>query len=1693
MMPDQRLRHIRSDEISESFEELLRSISHRFEGTPDVLRHRRSRWVPYFQGCQRVLDIGCGEGIFLELLREVGIPAEGIDIDPKVVAAAQAKGLNVRQAKAQEYLSERQGVYDGIFLGHIIEHLSGEEMLRLLYDCRRALRPGGTLIVLTPNFQHPQVATFVFWLDITHQRPYPLILLEAVFSTLGLEVVEKGLESEGLDQYIVGRLPRPEQGAWGMEHGAEGKEPPSPMPYAPFVVTWHAPLFDPSGYADEARQFVLGLDTIGVSVRAVPMSWSKAKAKLPPEEQKRLEELAAIPIKAGDLNISVVHVPPRNFCKIPHAVYHIGRTMFESDRIPSGWVSACNQMDEIWVPSDFNLETFSRSGVERKKLFKIPGSIHISAYPMDAEPLPIKGRGFNFLSVFDWILRKGWDVLLRAFLEEFRPDEDVALVLKVWSSFGRTVEQLREEAESYLRSQGLASRLPPNIVFLYANLPEDQLPRLYRAVDAFVLPTRGEGWGRPFMEAMLMGLPVIGTRWSGQLEFMNEENAYLIDCQVVDVPEPAWREVPFYRGHRWAEPSVSHLRQLMRRVYEERGEARLKGRIARQQIIANFSREKVAQKIKERLEIIAQQLQRESKKVSCPVPLHPSSPVPRPSSQRLAIVWEGSQFVHHSLALVNRELCLQLIGAGHEVSVIPYESDQFGPEVDPRFRELAKRFHAPLSRPADVHVRHRWPPDFSPPPAGHWVIIQPWEFGSLPKQWVTVMNGLVDEIWVPSSYVRDCYIRSGVPAEKVHVVPNGIDPQRFRPDASPLDIPALREHGDKFKFLFVGGTIWRKGIDILLKAYLKAFTESDKVCLVIKDMGGQSFYRGQTFDREIRRAQKNLKAPPIVYLDEDLFPHQLPSLYKACHCLVHPYRGEGFGLPIAEAMACGLPVIVTGGGAALDFCHPEFACLVPAVEKRWSERRVGNWETVDYPWTLEPDTDALARWMRHFYEHPEEAYLIGQRASAYIRTHFSWSKAAEKALQRLRALREKSVLRSSQKSAALQAAPCPPRKRPLLSLCMIVKDEAENLPRCLKSVQGIVDEIIVVDTGSTDETPKIAQRYGAKVIPFEWTGSFSDARNESLKHATGEWILWLDADEALAEGKERLRVLLEESADCDGFVLPMVSFTGFRSHREGHVHPAFRLFRNLKGIRFERDLHEQITLSIRSLKPEAKFGVLPVWIEHYGYLVPIVQRKQKVQRNLDLAKKELKANPFDPFAWFNLGREYLRLQQWERAFYCLRRAMVHLGDGFTPYLLRCVCDAVHCLTQLKRHQQALALLKEAQQLPVTTPDFWKQEGHIRFGMGDFSGALRAFQSCLRFAHRLPVNYDWTEGATSYGAWYWMGMCYQKMGQLGDALQCFGEAVRTALSRHRYYEPAVTALVQLVLTQCSSMNDLMGILERFVPEDIAQHPPLMTLLAKAALSRYPLPPLAFEVAQALVGGIEATALTAALNGEAEQIFVMGKLALLQRRYQEAANLLRQVPLTAPEGVTAWNLRTLALALAGDWDEALEFCADDPIWRWLLCRWQTETLPDFDGLPKEFAPALRGNFLELLALLLQLQEFDRYEQALAFLDWLFDDEFEKAMALGKLYGQFGFWDLVIETLLPVAQHRLADRESWRLLAKACQKRGLYDEAATILLQLVQDDEAKDEALTDYLALAGAYIAQGKAEEAQQVLALAEQLNA
>ncbi len=366
-------------------------------------------------------------------------------------------------------------------------------------------------------------------------------------------------------------------------------------------IVFFGPVYGGSGYAEDNLDLVLELDRRGIPVQLMPYGASSDTAGLlDPDVRARLEALVACRLNLCE-SLLVQSVPAGAFLNDMRGRMTIGRTTFETDRLPTGWVERCNELDEVWVPSEFNRRTFQQSGVEAHRLHVMPEGVDTRLFRPGWPPLPLAGRrGFNFLSIFDWQDRKGPEILLDAYVSEFRADEDVALLLKVTTHNrpGLDVDALVLE----LLEGQLGRRLEqvPPIVLVSGMIPRRELPRLYAAADAFVLPTRGEGWGRPLAEALACELPVIATAWGGQMDFLHEGNSFLIAVERL-VPVSPRVDLEIFAGHRWAEPSRDHLRQLLRTVYTQRAEARERARRGRAEMVERWDTRRVAAQLADAL------------------------------------------------------------------------------------------------------------------------------------------------------------------------------------------------------------------------------------------------------------------------------------------------------------------------------------------------------------------------------------------------------------------------------------------------------------------------------------------------------------------------------------------------------------------------------------------------------------------------------------------------------------------------------------------------------------------------------------------------------------------------------------------------------------------------------------------------------------------------------------------------------------------------------------------------------------------------------------------------------------------------------------------------------------------------------------------------------------------------------------
>ncbi|QVL30344.1 glycosyltransferase [Telmatocola sphagniphila] len=196
----------------------------------------------------------------------------------------------------------------------------------------------------------------------------------------------------------------------------------------------------------------------------------------------------------------------------------------------------------------------------------------------------------------------------------------------------------------------------------------------------------------------------------------------------------------------------------------------------------------------------------------------------------------------------------------------------------------------------------------------------------------------------------------------------------------------------------------------LLKAYRTTFSNTDDVCLVVKDVGAESFYRNESFAPLIEELKFDTRAPEILYLNEELSQSELARLYSACDILVHPYRAEGFALPVLEAMACGRPVIVTAGGPTDDFVPNSAGWKIPAKIKYFGSDRVHSDATISRPWWLEPDVDELSKLLRQSFSEVT-SHIPQGNASGRIAHSLTWDRSAVIIEDRVRQLRTRFPIR----------------------------------------------------------------------------------------------------------------------------------------------------------------------------------------------------------------------------------------------------------------------------------------------------------------------------------------------------------------------------------------------------------------------------------------------------------------------------------------------------------------------------------------------------------------------------------------------------------------------------------------------------------------------------------------------------------
>jgi len=805
-------------------------------------------------------------------------------------------------------------------------------------------------------------------------------------------------------------------------------------------LRWTGRTFDVGGRAAETRAVVAGLDTVGVDVTLAPIGAERPAAAVGCLE--RLELLARHPPTAPYVN--VIQADGDRMRRDPRATLSVGRLTLAAAGVSAGCSAGLASLDEVWVASPLDATRLADAGVAASKVHVVPPALDVQRLAVGRRPLPFAGvEGFVFLSFVPWTARKGWQTLIRAFRHEFADHEPVTLVIKTTAD-PDVFERRRAAYEAYVRGE-LGLEPTPRIRFIARPLSDDAIARLYYSVSAYIRAGRGIGWSRSCAEAMAVGLPTVAPRVGASLDFMSDENSFLVDCDLGDVPRTAVAEEPWLAGLEWGDPSEVGLREAMRYVFEDRAEAQLRGLRARDEMMERYGLERTVSAIRERLRAAGLR------------------PVIRPVRPVRRVDVDAAVFADAELA----EFVRALHGSGRvrlQVRDRPSDSDRRVPGR----AALATLADGRQALPPEVTIRRATEGALAPPPAGRLVVV-----GPLPP--MRDRTRVVDEVW------------------------------------------------------------------------------------------------------------------PVL-------PH-------------------------------------------LDTALGRIDTLATAPRRR-------------------------------------------------------------------------------------------PSRRKELSVCLIVKNEGGTLPRALGSVRAVADEIVVVDTGSVDRTSEVARELGARVSSFEWCHDFAAARNASIRLATKDWILALDADHELDAGSvDELRALLQTDA-FRGYYLQYCAVGSGRSLHNLDL----RLFPNHPSVRFEMAVHERIGCTRADLEFERVNST--VLVHHHGER----HSPGKAARYAEILERILAEDPDDGISAGYLGSSYALLGERRRSERAYRRAIeiaeqeaARVG-GFRGYAPTAFAQFAAVLREDARWEEAAACARRSVELSPTFFDGWIALGKAELGRGRYPAALEAFVRAAAAPH-----------------------------------------------------------------------------------------------------------------------------------------------------------------------------------------------------------------------------------------------------------------------------------------------------------------------------------------------------------------------
>ncbi|QDP41277.1 TPR domain-containing glycosyltransferase [Radiobacillus deserti] len=566
-----------------------------------------------------------------------------------------------------------------------------------------------------------------------------------------------------------------------------------------------------------------------------------------------------------------------------------------------------------------------------------------------------------------------------------------------------------------------------------------------------------------------------------------------------------------------------------------------------------------------------------------------------------------------------------------------------------------------------------------------------------------------------------------------------------------------------------------------------------------------------------------------------------------------------------------------------------------------------------------------------------------------------------------------------------------------VSLCMIVKNEEKYLKRCLDSVKDKVQELVIVDTGSTDKTVEIAESYHAKVYNYEWNNDFAEARNYAITQATSDFILILDADEYIA-GDINFTEALQDRYDYY-----ITGIKNFSNNGTVYSHDAIRVFKNGINLSYYGRVHEHLDIEGLNLS-HGKLGKL---INHDGYQKQVMVEKNKYERNMKLLKLESKENPTG-YNLYNLARAYKQNEDYTKAVETFKKA--YSLSKKNAILNDLLYQLVDCLRLQGRFEEGMQVCEEAIEVFPDYTDLHYVKGLLFMEAGYLEEAKQAFQKCLLLGE--VENGTTREGTGSYLSNYQLALIQEEIGERPDAIE------QAFLSLKGNKKIALPFYLDILLKSNVPNNDVVESLNNLFRMDNKED--LLTVVSSAYFIKHPV------LTQYILPDLESF-----------EPNIQAVAYMLSKNYEKA--LETWVKVDSISEVDIPEVLTLLLATNNKVclkDLRRSINVSDKEWKMLNFVLEGNTPNNY-----QISIDLQDHLLKVAKNLIILQEYDKFQE---FSKIFLVQPIHYQLQLCEILSNFRFDEVVINLLLDIIDKQPNSEKALTLLGEVCFRNGHYGEA-------------------------------------------------